>query len=105
MSEFPVPIGHEAAITVFRDEEVLCGIVQKRTGSHTVECDIYTETDEAAAEALALLASAVESLQYRLHRPEIRAQIKHITEMMRKQIAEEEGEPPSPTDDVGDIPF
>lgn len=107
MPEYPVPIGHESAITVFIDEEVICGVIQKRTGSHTVECDIYSESDELVGQAIYLLSSAVESLKHRLYGGDIGDMIRDIQDRLRREMEDEaEGDPPTPsTHDTGDIPF
>ena len=105
MDDFPVPVGHEAAVTVFLDEEVELGVVFKRTGSHTVESNIFSEDAETLERGSRLLTAALEAVKFAIEKPAVRKEIERVINMLREEIAREEGEPPSPADDVLDIPF
>jgi hypothetical protein len=105
MDDFPVPVGHEAAVSVFIDEEVTLGVVFHRTGSHTVESHIYSEDAETLDRGARLLTAALEAVKFAIEKPAVRKEIDRVIKMLREEIAREEGEPPSPADDVLDIPF
>lgn len=105
MDDFFLQIGQDAAITVFIDGEVICGVIHKRKDEFGVHTDVYVESNEALAVAADALAATLTSLDAYITKPAVDELIRAAIRRMEEQIAGEEGEPPSPADDLGDIPF
>lgn len=105
MDDFFINVGEDAAITVFINGEVILGVLHTRVDEKTVQTEVYTEDDLTLKQGLEALAASVAAVEIHANKPDIDSLIKAAIERMRRESREEEGQPPSPADDLGDFPF
>ena len=106
MSDFFIEVGDEVAVSVFLNRVSAGAIIMKRTDEHMVETDIYCSDAKEREFLTECISQAMASLQFTFERARLqRALNARIRELRDADQEGEEGEPPSPADDLGYIPF
>jgi len=106
MSDFFVEVGEEVAVSVFRNGQSAGAIIMKRTHKHMIETDVYCNDGQERAFLAEAMSQGLAALQFTFEKAKMQKELKaRIRELRDADREGSEGEPPSPTDDLGDIPF
>ncbi|HET8669987.1 MAG TPA: hypothetical protein VFM05_04990 [Candidatus Saccharimonadales bacterium] len=105
MDTFWLAEGDECAVTVHVNGEVVLAVLHKRHDENSISTEVYTEDEFSLQQGYEALETTSQAVHFHLTKPEMGKLIKAAIARMNEEIARGEGQPPSPADDVGDIPF
>lgn len=99
-------MGDEVTILVYQNRKSVGEVTSQMIDDEGQAVSVYLESDDGLMKLLEALKSAAAAVEYHAQKPRMRELIRaRIAEMEDEEIEEEKSEPPSPTDELGDIPF
>ena len=97
-------VGKLYTVTVFEDEEALCGVVIERTNEAQVEVSLFSDEGDELALGAFILWLASEQIGHQLNLTSAKALAQQAIDRIKESYAARGEESPSPND-VNDIPF
>lgn len=97
-------MGDEATVIVYHKKEAVGEITIQIITEDEAAAAVYTDNTDTLAIVEEILNAALECVKFHTARPNLRKMLAERIAQMRAEIAAEESEPPSPTDDY-DLPF
>lgn len=99
-------LGDEVTVIVYVNRVSQGEVVSKMVDVDAQAVSVYVSNERELRCLVEALGAAYHATNYHLEKPDIHKLIaKRIAEELLTEIAEQEGKPPCPTDDLGASPF
>jgi len=97
--------GDEITIVVYQNKESIGEIVIHAISHAEIAAQVYTDNENTLISLYEATSAALEAIKYHTARPHLRELFEERIQELKDRIAEEKDNSPSPTDDLGGLPF
>ncbi len=100
-----IQVGDEAYVSIRINKVLHLDVIVSSLSKSEVTAEVYGSSEADLIAVSEVLKSACGAVDYLLQKPMLHKLLQERIAQLKEEIALEEGEPPSPTDGIEDIPF
>lgn len=105
MVDFFMDVGDEVVVSVFKNGESAGAVIHNRLTKHGIATDLYVQDEKMLLQLFEILGTTLEAVRFHVEKPNIKKLVAKRIKELEDEIAREGSKPPSPADDIEDIPF